>query len=203
MSEEITGGAQPQAISDPTEKQTEKINNSPVEDYKRDMFKFKSEAKELKDKLKEYELREQESKGNLQEVIAKLKEENRTYKTELAQSNMNFAQGKIEEAIKTEALKRGCKDADTFYRLIDSTDIKTIELDTKFNVNKDDVSNILDRYSKDYGHLGFFKNKVNIADASPRTADNTSSKKGKSLDEMSHEELMAEAQKIGLRRINN
>lgn len=199
MSEANQDSVQTTQVSDQVETQT---NSNPVDDYKRDMFRYKSEAKDLKEKLKEYELKEAEAKGNLQDVISKLKDENRSLRGDLAKSKVSFADGKIEDAIKAEALKRGCKDADTFYKLIDRTDIDTVELDSKFNANRDDVKVILDKYSKNYEHLGFFNKKVNIVDATPNNKPIETKTKTKGLDEMSHEELMEYAKKVGFKTIN-
>lgn len=204
MSEVTSGSAQTSDDGIVAGKESKEIIAPVVDDYKKDMFKYKNKTKELEDKIKEYELKEAEAKGNLQDVINKLRDENKNLKGEVATSKMSFAQGKIEESIKTEALKRGCTDADTFYRLIDSADINTIELDGKYNTNKEDVQGIIEKYSKKLEHLGFFKNKVVIADGTPRGGTGDEVKvKAKPLEELTHAELMALAEKSGLKRIQH
>lgn len=193
-------GTQSDAISDSPEKTNE--NLSAVNDYKKDMFKFKEKAKELEQKLAEYELKEQESKGNLQEVISKLKDENRTLRGDIAQSKLSFAKGKIEDAVKRRAVELGCKNADVFYKLIDDTEIKTIELDGKFNPRKDDIDVLVDRYKKEYDNLGFFGKSVNVVDKAPNNKPVENKKPSKELHELSHDELMKLAEQSGQKRIN-
>lgn len=193
--------AQTQESSASTEKQTANTNNSAVDDYKRDMFKYKQKAKELEDRLQEYALADEQKKGNLEGVINALKDENRRLKQETAQSRLNFAEGKLEDAVKSFALKKGCKDPETFYKLIDRNDLQTVELDDKFRASSDDIASIVERYMGKYEHLGFFGKSVNIVDKSPSNAP-VNKPKTKSLDDMSHDELMALARKQGLKTIN-
>jgi hypothetical protein len=193
--------AQTQESSASTEKQTANTNNSAADDYKRDMFKYKQKAKELEDRLQEYALADEQKKGNLEGVINALKDENRRLKQETAQSRLSFAEGKLEDAVKGFALKKGCKDPETFYKLIDRNDLQTVELDDKFRASSDDIASIVERYMGKYEHLGFFGKSVNIVDKSPSNAP-VNKPKTKSLDDMSHEELMALARKQGLKTIN-
>lgn len=198
--QENVSGTHSEQVSDISEKTND--NLSAVNDYKRDMFKFKERAKELEQKLSEYELKEQESKGNLQDVIQKLKDENRNLRGENAQSKLMFAQGKIEDAIKRKAVEQGCKNADVFFKLIDGTDLKTIELDSKFNPKTDDIDVLVDRYKKQYDNLGFFSKSVNVVDKAPNSKPNESKKPSKSLDELTQDELMKLAEQQGMKRIN-
>jgi hypothetical protein len=192
---------QTQESSASTERTNEIEKSNPIEDYKKDMFKFKSKARELEDKLKEYELREQEQKGNLQEVIAKLKDENRSLKQSVTQSQVSFAEGKIEDTIKLLAKDAGCQDVNTFYRLIDKTDIDMIELDDKFRANEVDVKDLVEKYKKNYEHLGFFKQNVNIVDKAPNSKPINPPKKEKALEDMTMQELLAVAESKGLKRL--
>lgn len=194
-------------VSDSTDQngvQSEKTNEnlSAVNDYKRDMFKFKEKTKELEQKLQEYELREQEQKGNLQDVISKLKDENRNLRGEVAQSKLSFAKGKIEDSIKRRAVELGCKNVDVFYKLIDDTDKKTIELDQKFNPRKDDIDLVVEKYKKEFDNLGFFNKSVNVVDKAPNSKPVENKGKQKDLSELSHDELMNLAAEVGQKRIN-
>lgn len=197
----VSGGAQQSDVSDSTEV-NQKTKNNPQDDYRKDMFKWKGKAKELQDKLAEYELKEQEQKGNLNEVILKLKEENRALRSDVATSRANFAEGNIENSVKRKAAELGCKDPNTFYKLIDKADISTIEMDSKFNAREDDIEVIIEKYKKNYEHLGFFKKDVKVVDKSPNFDNNKRPEKKKELDELTHEQLMELAAANGLKRIN-
>lgn len=182
--------------------ETKAVNsNNAVDDYKRDMFKYKQKAKELEERLQEYALADEQKKGNLEGVINALKDENRRLKHETAQSRLNFAEGKLEDAVKGFALKKGCKDPETFYKLIDRNDLQTVELDDKFRANGDDIASIVERYMGKYEHLGFFGKNINVVDKAPMNKPPVNETKKKSLDEYSHEELMALARKQGMKTI--
>ena len=100
MSEEVTNESvtQTDVNSVPTEKPTTEINIA-ADDYKRDMFKFKEQAKKLQEKLDAIELEKEQKKGNYSEVISKLKEDLKSAKTESAQERLKFAQGRLDDAI--------------------------------------------------------------------------------------------------------
>jgi hypothetical protein len=201
MTDQTMSGAQPESNGVTPENQPIKKVNSPDNDYKRDMLKFKDKAAELENRLKQYELKEEEAKGNLQAVIQKLKDENRELKQTHAQSKVMFAEGKLEESIKSLASQKGCKDVDTFYKLIDKTDLEIVSLDDKFNANKEDIQSLVENYSKKYEHLGFFADKVKIVDKTPNAKPINQPVKTKALTEMSKEELLELAAKQGMKRI--
>jgi len=202
MSDNQLSGAQQSEVGDSTENQVNiSKQSSAVDDFKRDMLRYKDEVSTLRDQLKQYEIAEQEQKGNLQAVIQKLKDENKQLKNVHAQDRVSFAEGKLEESIKSIALQKGCKDADTFYKLIDKVDLDTVQLDDRFNASKDDISTIVENYSKKYEHLGFFGKKVNIVDKAPNAKPVEKEAKTKTLDDMSTEELLELAGKTGLKRI--
>lgn len=175
-------------------------SESDQEKYKRDMIRYKDQVAELTEKLKAFELADQEQKGNLQKVIEKLKAENKEIKTKYTQDRYQYAVSKIEDNVKLIAQKLGCKDPDTFYRLIDSDEIKTIEVDEKFNASKKDIEEIVTKNMKKYEHLGFFDKKVNIVDKAPNSSANVESKT-KSFSEMSKQELIEQAKKLGLKTL--
>lgn len=184
-----------------TENVTTESISKPESDFKRDMLKYKDEASALKEKLKEIELSDEQKKGNFEGVISSLKEEIKSLKSKNAQSTYNFANTQIDNAIKTEALSRGItgNKLDVLMRVVDDNDKGAITLDDKFNVNGEDVKSILDKNMEMYSDI--FTKKVNIVDGTPNTNINNSAKM-KKLDELTHEELMKQAEKNGLKRLN-
>jgi hypothetical protein len=134
-------------------------------DFKRDMFKFKEEAKSLREEKAAWQLEQEQKKGNLTSVIDTLKSEIKTLKHGNATDKLSFADTQIESAIKTELMSRGVKDVDVFMKLIDDNDKSIVELDDRFNVNTEDTKNIVDKNMERYGHI--FKKSVNVVDATP------------------------------------
>jgi phage shock protein A len=168
------------------------------ERYKRDMIRYKDQVADLTEKLKQFELADQEQKGNLQKVIDKLKTENKELKTKYSQDRYQYAVSKIEDSVKLTAQRLGCKDPDTFYRLIDSEEIKGIEVDERFNASKKDIEEVVTKAMKKYEHLGFFEKKVNVVDRAPSAVNDT---KTKPLDKMDVSEILEMGKKLGLKTL--
>lgn len=161
MSEEIQEIEKPEApeqSAPPAEK----------DKYKRDMLRYKSELEQMKEKMSTYEREKEEAKGNLGKVIEKLKSENQEIKKKYVEDRSNYAKSKIEDSIKMSLTKQGCKDPDTFYRLLDDTSIQALGLDEKFNPDKSEVETLVNENVKKYEHLGFFDKKVNVIDKAPK-----------------------------------
>jgi predicted RNase H-like nuclease (RuvC/YqgF family) len=162
---------QPVENSVPTENQTTTNVQTPsaADDYKRDMFKYKQEARELKERLDAIEQDKQVKKGNYQEVITKLKSDLQSEKQSAQQLKVNFANARLDEAIKTKAIEKGIKgqNLDVFMKLIDDNSKSIVEFDEKFNVKSEDVSNLVDEHMSRYSDV--FAKKVNVVDATPNT----------------------------------
>lgn len=183
--------AQPDANSVSSENQSQKVqNNQAYEDYKRDMFKYKSEAKELRERLQEIELSDQQKKGNFESVISKLKEDLNAEKRRNAELQKTFAEQRLDDAIKTTAASKGLKGAqlDAFIRLIDNEQKGIVEFDERFNVKSDDVNNLVDDHLKRYGEI--FNRRVNVADATPNNNPMNTSKPKFDLNKASSSEII-------------
>ena len=145
---------QPVENSVPTENQTTTNVQTPsaADDYKRDMFKYKQEARELKERLDAIEQDKQVKKGNYQEVITKLKSDLQSEKQSAQQLKVNFANARLDEAIKTKAIEKGIKgqNLDVFMKLIDDNSKSIVEFDEKFNVKSKDVNNLVDEHMNRY-----------------------------------------------------
>ena len=154
--------------------------------YKRDMLRYKDEVTGLKEQLKEFQLRDEEKKGNLEGVISKLKDEIRTLKGENAKQKVSFANTQINNAIEKEALSKGCneKHLDAFMRLIDEDEKGAIALDEAFRVSTEDVASLVEKSMNRYGDLGLFGRKVKVVDATPNNNPTLNTKKEKPIEKM-------------------
>lgn len=199
MAEESGAVTPTQKDGAPVETKSANLNTA-ADDYKRDMLKYKDEAAALREKLSDKNLAEEQKKGNLTAVIDTLKQERNQAKSELLTTKSEYASGKIAEGIKLAAAKSGCTDPETFYKLIDQSEIDVVELDAKFNPSATDISGIIEKNMQKYQHLGFFNKDVKIVDGSPRIIKKAA-KVAKPLADLTHEELMVEAGKAGLKRI--
>jgi len=185
---------QPDVNSVPTE--TNETLSKADADYKRDMFRYKDEAKALKEQLKEIEPEKQRKNGDLEGVIQALKDENKSLKHKTATERLSYAQTQLDSSIKQELVERGLKGKklDAFMKLVDDNDRSIVELDEKFNVNREDIKSLVDKNMERYGDL--FKKEVKIVDGVPNNnAVNTSSKKV-NINDMSWEEAVAYAKTL-------
>ncbi len=185
---------QSEANSVPTEKQ-ENLSKADS-DFKRDMFRYKDEAKALKDKLREIELEKQRKSGDLEGVIQALKDENKSLKHKNASERLSYAETQLNSSIKQELLGRGlkCKKLDAFMKLVDDNDRSIVELDVKFNVSREDIKSLVDKNMERYGDL--FKKEVKIVDGVPNNNSTKSSSSKVDIDNMSWEQAIAYAKTL-------
>lgn len=177
-----------------TEK-TESLSKADA-DYKRDMFRYKDEAKALKEQLREIELEKQRKNGDLEGVIKALKEENKSLKHKNANERLSYADTQINSSIKNELVERGIKGKklDAFMDLIKDNDKSIVELDEKFNVNMEDIKSVVDKKFEQYGDL--FKKEVKIVDGVPNNNSLNSSQRKVDINKMSWEEALAYAKTL-------
>lgn len=164
-----------QSVTEPTSSGATAENGANLakaeNDYKRDMLRYKDEAAELREQLKEIQLEKETKSGNLEGVISTLKEEIKELKNNNAQDRYAFANTHIDNAIQAEAMGRGLKGEKlgAFMELVKhSEDKKLVEVfkaDNKFSVKQDDVKNVVDKQLDRY--KGLFKTSVNVVDSTP------------------------------------
>lgn len=165
-------------------------------DFKRDMFRYKDEAKALRDKLHEIELEKQRKSGDLEGVIQALKDENKSLKHKNATERLSYAQTQLNSSIKQELLGRGLKGKklDAFMKLVDDNDRSIVELDESFNVNREDIKSLVDKNMERYGDL--FKKEVKIVDGVPNNNSINNTSKKADISKMSWEEAVAYAKTL-------
>jgi len=188
MNEQTTESVAQTDVSSASTEKTETLSQADL-DFKRDMFKYKEEAKALREEKKAWNLEQEQKKGNLEGVIGTLKEEIKALKHGNAKDKLSFADTQINSAIKSELLSRGVKDVDVFMKLIDDNDKSVVELDDSFIVNKEDTKNIVDKNMERYGHI--FKKSVNLVDATPNSKPLNQPTKGFDINKASAEEIIA------------
>jgi hypothetical protein len=101
----------------------------------------------------------------------------------------------MQSQIKSEAVNRGCKNPDGLIRLLSKDDLASIEIDDQFNVNKDDLSRVLDGVAERNADWDIFKKESKkVHDVNNSVNDfKTPPKK---LDDMSTEELEQELARL-------
>lgn len=154
---------------------------------------LQAQFNEVSKKLGEFETAKMEEQGKHSEVIAQLRQQNAGLESKLQEQSTAYQLGQIKNAIQSEAVKQGCTNIDALMRLVDAPDVKGIEVRDDFSVNTDDVANLVDGYKKKYDGLNLFKRQAaKIYDA---PASNKPMTSGKSIAEMSSDELSQEIKK--------
>jgi hypothetical protein len=188
--EKKTSGQDLDQVSDGQEKST---------DIKQDMVSYESHRKllgekkardaqlaEMQEKLKIYEQNQAEAEGRKDDVIKALREELSGVKTELTKTKTSYAYTTIEGQIKAAAAREGCVNPDKLVRLLGEDALKGIDVDDRFQVNKEDLQRIVAKAKEENSDIGLFKSKtVNINDMP--SSNNIAPSKG--LHEMSKAEL--------------
>lgn len=178
-----------QPVENSVPAENNQVNVNAQDDYKRDMFRYKDEAKTLREQLKEIELEKQQKNGNLEGVIGSLKDEIKKLKHENASSKLSYAETQLNSSIKEELLSRGVsgKKLDAFIRLVEHEDKSIVELDDKFNVNNEDIKSLVDKNMERYGDL--FKKEVKFVDGTPNNNSSISNEKKIDISKMSWDDV--------------
>ena len=178
-----------QPVEDSVPAENNQVNVNAQDDYKRDMFRYKDEAKTLREQLKEVELEKQQKNGNLEGVIGSLKDEIKKLKYENASSKLSYAETQLNSSIKEELLSRGVsgKKLDAFIRLVEHEDKSIVELDDKFNVNNEDIKSLVDKNMERYGDL--FKKEVKFVDGTPNNNSSINNEKKIDISKMSWDDV--------------
>jgi len=162
-------GIQESAVRDEPEVNQAKKDTVAYETYKKLLGEKKSRDErntQLENKLRDYEQRDLQSKGQYEEVILSLKGEVGELKGQIAKRDEAYIMSKVESAVKTKALELGCVNPDKLLRLLDSEKIRGLEIDSNYNVSSRDVEYLVNEGKKENDFL-FRKNKANVTDADP------------------------------------
>jgi len=173
-------------------KDSEKVETTQKTDDKVDYASFKravdekkrgqEKIAELAEKVKLFEESELERKGNTDQIIKNLRTELETSRSELKNLKGATVMDKIESQIEKAAMKAGCKNPSKLLQLIDSADIKAMEIDENVKIHQDDLNRLIDK-SKSENDFLFGKGTVKVVDGNPK-----GEVKQKGLKELSPEE---------------
>jgi hypothetical protein len=184
----------PQTVASSTTPETKVTDNSMPEDFKNDFFKHKermkqaeTRAQDLESRLKEYELLEEEKKGNASKVIEELKERSRKLETDLKSRDFLYAKGNIQHAIEQQAKDLGCLDVAAFTKLLGEEKMDIVSLDDNYKPSAEDIKMIVEDGMKQYEKIGLFGKNINLVDAIPNSRPMHTPEK--SVGQMSKEEL--------------
>ncbi len=181
------------APSETQDQQTEQVRNpEAVLNKNRELLginkKLSGRLAELESMVKATEQEKLSAQGKKDEVIESLRDEISQLKGKIKQKDEAYSWNTIESQVKQYAVKEGCVDPEKLIRLIDDVDFESLDVDSRFRINQDDLSRLVSKAKKD-NHFLFDGQKADVDDLTPTTR--IEKKKTKSLDDMSSEEIEA------------
>lgn len=131
----------------------------------RDLKRIQDERNSLIAQQQRYEEEKLQAEGKKDEVISNLRKQLDDHKRQMELRDQQMAYEKVSSQVMNAAAKRGCRDPQSLVRLLDK-DFPTLDLDSGFNVNDQDLSMLLDRAEKDYTYF-FQREAPKVSDGTP------------------------------------
>ena len=115
-----------------------------------------TEKKNVQAKLTSYEqelneLREEKMKreGKTEELLNSYQKKIAELEGELGTTKKSYAWNTLTGAIKREALKNGCTDPEKLIRLMDDSDLRSIEVGEDFSISSESLSGVIEKNKKE------------------------------------------------------
>lgn len=205
MSDEkaVSDGPQTETSGSNEESSPEVISDNRQDSVKYDTYKrtvgeakkYKGLYNELNEKFTNLEQRQLEAEGKKDELIEALRREREDYKNKYQTAVGSYAYKSISSEIVNEAVKMGCTNTKLLMKAVED-DLKTLDYDDNYNVDRDQIKNLLERTKQEHNVL-FDKPAPSVKDGTPRTPEVRSgtSLEGLSIAEKAH--LLATLDRTG------
>lgn len=95
----------------------------------------------------------------------------------------------IKSQVTSKASSEGCVNPEKLFRLLDSNDLKNLEVDDSYRIAEQDLTSLIDKAKTEHADIGLFKK----ADVQVHNVMGQPKVGNKSLDEMTKDELIAYA----------
>lgn len=174
--------------------ETEKQDGIAYETYKKTVTeakRAKEKASELEARLAEIERDKLSAQGKKDEVIESLRKQLGELENKHKISQASYTWNVVGAQIKSELAAKGVRNPDKaleYAKAVHKDDLSAIEVDSSYNVNKDDLSRFVDKFLTDNQDMGFMS-KPSVKDVTPGKFEY--GEKPKPLSELSEEELKA------------
>ena len=155
---------------------------------------LQTKFEQMQAEIESFRQEKMSAEGKKDDVINSLRQQLDERTREAKELKNNFAWNTVQSQIKNEASANGCVNPDKLIRLLSKEEINGIEIDESFNVNRQDLSKLIENAKKEHSDIGLFsERKINVNDVTGKQKE--FKPKQKSYDEMSVEELEAELEK--------
>lgn len=154
--------------------------------------KERSENAKMREELEELRLQKMQAEGDKDQMIQTLSEKLKLESEQRKKQHQVYAWNSVKGQITSKAKEMGCVDTNSLIKLIDKDEINSLQINDDFTVATDQVEGLLNKAKETYSSLNLFSKKsVNVNNPSSYAPPQT----GKSLSEMTDEELDAEIRK--------
>jgi len=175
-------------IENPVDIQEQEEKKVSYDSYRKILAEKKNtqaKMKEMADKLEKIELERLEQESDY-------KKQAETWKSKFEESHSNYSSLKkdvafntIKSQVTSKAASEGCINTEKLFKLLDSEDLKGLEMGDDFSISQDSLSGLIDKAKKEHSDIGLFKK----ADVQIHDIQKQHTPQGKSVSEMSIEEL--------------
>lgn len=156
---------------------------------------LESKYEQLEEQLQGLQFKQVESTGDKDAVIKTLRDQLAERDSQLAGRDTRYSLLQKKNALQQIAQAEGCTNLEAFTGLVRKDDVQAIDMDQDFNVNLDDVRNVVKAYKDKYRDLNLFKaGRVTVADAPLKTEKQATAIKN--IDGMSLEEIKKTIEQI-------
>lgn len=175
----------------------DKADGVSYDSYKKAVNQYKKSNErlaELQAKLESYEQQKLESEGKKDEVIAQLRGKVNDLESKYKQSQANFTWTTVGSQIQEEMSARGIQNPSKAFRFAKAEygeDLKGMEVDENYRVNRDDMQRFVDKFVQE--NQEFVTRKVPVNDLTP---SGVSKEESKDLSKASMDDIMDEWSKI-------
>lgn len=154
--------------------------------------KLKEEAEALRAQLDEYKSREMESQGKYKELVESQRKRISELEAETKAKEKNYQWKVVSGQIQTALMSKGIdnevvEDALALMTAKHKDDLNTVEVDDSYNVNKDDLSRVVDKFIQSGAGKRLVARNAGVKDLTPGEIE--MGEKPKKLSQLSEEEL--------------
>ena len=158
LTEEVSDQAASETVKENVKTETAADNIPSYEWHRRvlgENKKYKSQLNEAQEQLKTYEQKEMEAKGQHQDLINALRQENQKLKAGIDERDQVYQWSKRSEALRSALRSNGCVKPDHLLRLMDEEVLNQIQVDDQYNPVQEDVNRVVEAFrgDSDYAYL--------------------------------------------------
>ena len=150
--------------------------------------KIAKELEELRAYRQNVELEEKKKAGQHAEVITQLQRELEETKNKVSQERNQYAFDKFKTQFNAVALEFGCNNPEKLLALTNEEHMKMVGKDEGYNFSTESLKGLMTKLKEEHSDIGMFK----LDNINHTPATKVSSIKGKTLGEMSKDEIIAQ-----------